>query len=233
MAEYAYPGRENLQAMEGAKNYNRRLCDVLLQSVGDRRSGQRILDFGAGSGLFARALRDSGVVVECLEPDEEYARVLREDGFKVGGGLGSLDGTYDAIYAINVLEHIEDDRRVFDELVGRLKPGGRIMIYVPAFGMLFSSMDRLVGHHRRYRASDLREYGSRSALTVSVCRYCDPMGFLASLLYRLVGSRSGTISSRAVKIYDRTAFKLGNLVEPLTGRLFGKNLLFVAYRGGP
>lgn len=231
MAEHAYPGRENLQAMSVADNYNKRLCGFLLAALRNNEApGCKVLDFGAGTGIYARTLRDSGLEVECLEPDAEYSGLLRADGFRVHEELATLDVGYQLIYAINVLEHIEEDEQVFTSLARCLSPGGSLVVYVPAFEILSSSMDRLVGHLRRYKAADLREYSVHAGLRVTTCRYCDPMGFFASLLYRAVGDDSGVISSRSVRLYDRTAFKLGTFLEPFTGRLFGKNLLVVATR---
>lgn len=230
MAKYVYPGRDNLQAMSGADHYNKRLCDIVRRSARGNESKGKILDFGAGMGTYARLLRERGLAVDCLEPDEQYARSLREAGFWVCEDLASLRETYEVIYAMNVLEHIEDDKEVFAALAGRLNPGGRMIVHVPAFKILFSSMDRVVGHHRRYRAGELRQYSAQFGLTIRTCRYCDPLGFFASLLFRLAGDESGVISARSVKVYDRTAFRIGTVLEPLTGRLFGKNVLLVAVR---
>jgi SAM-dependent methyltransferase len=231
VAKYAYPGRENLQAMSVADNYNRRLREFLLAALHNNEAPVcKVLDFGAGTGIYARMLRDSGLEVECLEPDEEYSILLRADGFRVHGELAALDVGYQLIYAMNVLEHIEEDERVFTSLARCLAPGGSLVVYVPAFDVLSSSMDRLVGHLRRYRAVDLLEYSAHAGLRVSSWRYCDPIGFFASLLYRAVGDKSGAISSRSVRLYDRTAFRLGSFLEPFTGRLFGKNLLVIARR---
>jgi SAM-dependent methyltransferase len=75
-------------------------------------------------------------------------------GFEVYTSLDEIpDETFDWVYAFNVLEHINDDGQALAEWSTKLKTAveSRLLIYVPAFEILFSSMDRQVGHFRRYR----------------------------------------------------------------------------------
>jgi 2-polyprenyl-3-methyl-5-hydroxy-6-metoxy-1,4-benzoquinol methylase len=64
---------------------------------------------------------------------------------------------FDSVAALNVIEHIEDDRLAFANCVKLLKPGGRGIFLVPAFNSLFNSFDRELGHHRRYTRSTLKD----------------------------------------------------------------------------
>ena len=129
-----------------------------------------------------------------------------------------------------MLEHIEDDSGALSVLHDRLKPGGRIIIYVPAFGVLFSSMDRLVGHHRRYRRRELSEKLRATGFAIESAYYVDSLGFFSALAYRLIGKETGVISPGAVKIYDRFLFPLSRLLDRLVLGSFGKNLVVVADR---
>ena len=61
----------------------------------------------------------------------------------------------DLIYTSNVLEHIDDDLAALKQLRATLSPGGRIAIYVPAMQVLYSDMDRSLGHYRRYGRQEL------------------------------------------------------------------------------
>ena len=63
-----------------------------------------------------------------------------------------------------------------------LRPGGRFYLYVPAFPLLFSAMDRKVGHHRRYRLAGLTSQLQRAGFRVLRARYADSLGFFATLL---------------------------------------------------
>ena len=70
------------------------------------------------------------------------------------------------IYAINVIEHIADDVAALAQLRELLRPGGKLVIFVPAFPMLYSEMDRRIGHFRRYRLTALASATERAGLVV-------------------------------------------------------------------
>ncbi|MGI9264633.1 MAG: class I SAM-dependent methyltransferase, partial [Gammaproteobacteria bacterium] len=109
-----------------------------------------------------------------------------------------------------------------------LRPGGRLLLYVPAFNVLFSSMDRKVGHFRRYRRRQLVALAGAAGFTVEQGRYVDSLGFLAALLYRFVGGDSGDINRRSLAVYDRFVFPLSRLLDTILWPFAGKNLLVTA-----
>jgi hypothetical protein len=117
---------------------------------------------------------------------------------------------------------------VVDDLARKLSPGGRLFIYVPAFQALFSSMDRKVGHFRRYRRTQLVQLIERAGLTVVRAKYVDSLGFLATLLYKLLGSNTGDLNRRSIVVFDRIVFPISRLFDLLLGRMLGKNLYVVA-----
>lgn len=224
---FVYTGRENLEAMTAAANYNRFLISLILsQRTG--KEHERILDFGAGTGTYAKMLREHGVEPECLDPDKELQRELKRDGFTVVDTDRPLPANaYDLIYALNVFEHIEDDIAEAKKLGAALKRGGRLIIYVPAYPILFSAMDKLVGHYRRYRIDRLNELATAAGLRVKILSYYDPAGFWAALLYKTLGGK-GVLSQSSVKFYDRYVFPVSRAVNPLTRKLLGKNVFLVA-----
>jgi len=224
VAQSAYSGRENLEAMRHARNYNRFLIDLIERHA----PAGTTLDFGAGAGTFAIPMSQAGHRVVCVEPDDELRRVLVEAGLEAFADIADIEpGSADYIYTLNVLEHIEDDRSMVELLSTRLKPGGVLLIYVPAFEVLYSAMDELVGHFRRYRRGALRDLVRRAGLVVERAAYVDSLGFVASLVYRAFGS-SGTISAASVRAYDRLAFPLSRMGDFFCSALFGKNVVIVA-----
>jgi len=222
-----YSGRENLEAMKHAERYNR----FLEQLIRRHWKGGRGIDFGAGAGTFAIPLARSGLDVTCLEPDEELRRTLAEAGLPAHAQLESVPAmSADFIYSLNVLEHIEDDAGMLAMLAERLKPGGKLLLYVPAFAVLFSAMDVKVGHFRRYRKAGLRAQVEKAGLRVERAEYVDSLGFFATLLFKCVGDRSGVVSPGSVRLYDRLVFPLSRLADILLHPWLGKNLLVVATR---
>lgn len=222
-----YTGRDNLEAMAEAKNYNKFLINFIKQS--NKGSHKKILDFGAGSGTYADLLKKENITVDCLEPDNILNEQLSKKGYKVYADISEIEpNSYDIIYALNVLEHIEDDESIVNTLADALSERGRLIIYVPAFQILFTSMDEKVGHFRRYKKGRLESHAKTASLDVKELYYCDPLGFCAALAFKYFGNRDGVISSAAVKTYDRFVFPVSKAIQPLAKRFIGKNVVLIA-----
>lgn len=225
MSEVAasYSGADNLEIMEAAVRYNAFLRGLVTARAG---RGDEILDFGAGAGTLARPLAAEGFRVACVEPDDTLRARLA--GLPAYAELPA--DRFDLIYSFNVLEHIADDSGTVEALRDRLKPGGRLLIYVPAFPVLFGSMDRKVGHLRRYRRAGLAGLVSAAGLRVETARYQDCLGFFAALAFRWFGNDTGAIDEGALVAYDRFVFPLSRALDRWFGGWFGKNLMVVARR---
>lgn len=123
--------------------------------------GERVIDAGAGIGTYTELMVADGRAVVALEAVDEFAsrmreRFVREERVTVlttdlaaPGGLPPFAAADSAI-CLNVLEHVEDDVRALRNLRARVEPGGRLIALVPAYPALFNSMDRSLGHYRRY-----------------------------------------------------------------------------------
>ncbi|WP_084520468.1 class I SAM-dependent methyltransferase [Nocardia mexicana] len=212
--------------MAEAVNYNRFLVDTVEKHV--TAPGLRVLDFGAGSGTYADLLAARHIVPDCLEPDPTLQSALRSKGYQLVDETPGEPERYGVIYTFNVLEHIENDQAAAQRLASLLRPGGTLVVYVPALEVLFSAMDVKVGHYRRYRRAQLEQILRKSGLLIVESRYCDPIGFFATLAYKLFGRSDGTINPAALKLYDRAVFPLSKALQSVTSRLFGKNVLIVA-----
>lgn len=231
MSQDPYTGVDNLEVLAAAVNYNRFLVDCVAEAAA---GATEAVDFGAGTGTLSGMVRERGLAVTCVEADAGLREGLVHAGFPAHAGLDDLpEGSCRFIYSLNVLEHIEDDVAALRALGRVLAPSGRMFLYVPAFDVLFSSMDRKVGHHRRYRRSTLRRACEDAGLVVERIEYADSLGFAASLLYKWFGSREGAISDSGVRLYDRLAFPPSRLFDRLgVRRLFGKNVM-ATVRSGP
>jgi hypothetical protein len=109
-----------------------------------------------------------------------------------------------------------------------LKEGAPLVVYVPAFPLLYSSMDALVGHVRRYRKKELISKVFDSGFRHIDCRYVDTLGFVISLMFKLLRIRSGKPSRLLLVIFDKFLFPISLQLDKAFGELFGKNLLLVA-----
>ncbi len=228
MSNFSYTGADNLDAMALAVNYNSYLVEQIIRQAGD---AETIIDFGAGCGTFSLALRDRGFNISCVEPDESLREKLARQGFRCYADVSEVSpNSADFIFSLNVLEHIEDDAAIARALFSRLRPGGRLFVYVPAFAVLFTNMDQKVGHYRRYCKTSLRKILIDAGFDISSLRYADSLGFFATLLFKLIGNKDGAINERSLIIYDRFAFPLSRALDVVCGSLFGKNVKASATR---
>ena len=113
-----------------------------------------LLDIGGGTGIVANYLNANGVPAVNLEPTVDGARIARARGVPTISGTlqncGVKPETCAAIGMFDVLEHIEDEGEAMRLSATALKPGGHIIIAVPAHSWLWSMEDHAAGHYRRY-----------------------------------------------------------------------------------
>jgi SAM-dependent methyltransferase len=224
----AYVGHDNLEVMEDAVNYNRWLVTLATRWL--PREG-RILDFGAGTGTLTRLLRAAGHDMVALEPDANQAQQLQASGIEAVREIDLVpDASLAGIVTFNVLEHIEEDAAAVRALRAKLRPGGRLFVYVPAFPVLYSAMDRKVGHVRRYRRAPLVRMLQSAGFQVADARHVDSAGFFASLLYRAAAPAEGGLNRNTIRLYDRVAFPVSRAIDWAIRGAFGKNLMALALR---
>ena len=226
--QLSYAGVDILETLEGATNYNSLLLGLIRESSQGR---SRMLDFGAGTGTFAKLLRTKGIEVVCVEPDAQLAERLIRDGFLTFSDLKHVpDASFEFIFTLNVLEHFNDDWSSFRQLASKLAKDGRLLIYVPAFQILWTTLDQRLRHYRRYRRAGLERLAQSAGLCVCKTRYVDSLGFFAALGFKIFGNKNGHLSARAVSLYDRCVVPLSRWLDLLVGRLFGKNVYLIASR---
>lgn len=109
--------------------------------------------------------------------------------------LGS--GLVDTVIALRVLEHVEDDERVLARLAEVLRPGGRIVLSVPALEVLYGSIDRAVGHRRRYSRSGLLAKVERAGYRVEHVEFYNIAGVFGWWLNSRVLCRQAVPSVQA------------------------------------
>jgi len=225
-AGFVYTGRDCLEAMKEAYRYNSFLVSLALDL--NLKPNAEILDIGAGMGLYAEMLRNKGYNITCVEPDLMLAKILQQKGFKVYASIHEIENLFDFMYAFNVLEHIENDTEELSVWKKKLKEDGKLLIYVPAFKVLFSSMDKKVGHFRRYTRKKLTEKTTKADLKiVKTAKYADSIGFFVTLIYKLIGDRNGTINIKSLIFYDRFLFPISRFCDTFFKKIFGKNVYII------
>jgi SAM-dependent methyltransferase len=117
------------------------------------------LDIGAGAGGNTRVLQAAGWKATALEFSDAGVERARERGLEVVQGdardIPFPDDHFGLAVAYDVLEHIEEDDKVVAEIGRVVRPGGRVLIAVPADPRLWSAHDEAIGHVRRYTRPQL------------------------------------------------------------------------------
>jgi len=160
--------------------------EEICQRVTDRRP--RILDVGCGTGANLLMLSKYGDA-EGVDVSEDALAFCRERGLdkvKLGAGeeLPYEDGTFDLVTAFDVVEHMDDDLAGLREMRRVLRPGGRVLLFVPAFMFLWGLQDDVSHHRRRYRMSGLRRVLEEAGFEIERTTYANITFFLPILLMR-------------------------------------------------
>jgi SAM-dependent methyltransferase len=131
----------------------------------------RILEAGCGTGGNLAMLQQFGQV-SAIEPDapsRAYAAERSGADVREGwlpNGLPELGGSFDMVCAFDVVEHVDDDRGAVAALAHQLKPGGKLVVSVPAYAWMWSAHDAAHHHKRRYVRGQMRELMEAAGLRV-------------------------------------------------------------------
>ncbi len=198
-----------------------------------------MVEYGAGTGNVSARLRPLAAHLDLVEPSPRLLPVLRErfrGDATVAVHAVNLEthvaaapaSSYDCAVLVNVLEHIADDAAALRELFRVLKPGGALLLFVPALPFLFSRLDSVYGHFRRYRRAALVRLVADAGFEVREARYLDLLGVVPWWLLNTLGG-AVTFNPVLVRLYDRVGVPLTRGIERLfAAPPFGKNVLLVA-----
>jgi SAM-dependent methyltransferase len=227
----------DLEVMSDAQNYVQWIFSELVAP----HLGRSVLEIGAGIGTFSTRIAATPSVewLTCVEIDPSCAAAARRAlaavpvrnpvEHIVGDYLGSAlpKDHYDSALLINVLEHLHDDRAAVRKARSELRMDGSLVIFVPAFELLMSGLDRRLGHYRRYTAGSLRHLLEGAGFTVTALRYYNLVGFLGWLWrFRILGRTAQ--SPGLVRFFDRVILPVQLGVERTLPLPLGQSVYAVA-----
>jgi len=228
---HVYEGRE-FEAAANLVNYYHWITDHFRPYL--HGAGTEI---GAGIGTYSGYLRPFFSEMDLIEPspvqrpalsdifkDDKDVRVFSEtiDTYRSVAG----DASRDCFCLVNVLEHIEDDVAALRDMAAMLKPDGHVCIFVPALPFLYSKLDRVFGHFRRYTHAELRHKVADAGFDIVSSTYMDMLGVPAwGLINTVLGSTS--LNPKMAAIYDAACVPLTRAVESVIRAPIGKSLLIV------
>ena len=201
----------------------------------------RILEVGCGTGHNLGMLEGFGIVDAC-ELDAE-ARILASKRLGKPVQTARLpdlsmfsEDAYDAIALLDVLEHVEDDLGALIAIQSRLKPGGSLIVTVPANKWMWSAHDVAHHHYRRYSKAELARLYLKIGLEIQLHSYFNSLLFPPIAAVRLIGKVLGRDSSddaMPIGAVNATLNGIFVLERHLIGRVpmpFGLSLISILRR---
>lgn len=179
-----------------------------------------VLEVGCGQGAVAARLARRANSLTALEPDLQSFAVAKARVGDRGQVLNMMSGelpagdSFDLVCAFEVLEHIGDDAAALADWVARLRPGGTLLLSVPAHSRRFSDADRIAGHFRRYdRVTMQARLEQAGLIDIDICLYGFPSGYLLEAARNHLARRELSGKAGAMDIAERTATS-GRMFQP-------------------
>ncbi len=224
----------DLEQMARAANYRRWQLRLIAPHIKGR-----VLEIGGGIGNFTPDLARLAESVISLEPNAYCHRRLLENTRSLGNVTVynitaevldrqiAADYLADTVVCMNVLEHLRDDAAAVATFSKRLRPGGTLVLLIPAVPWLFGEIDRRLGHYRRYSRRSARALMVRTGLTPLKLRYFNFIGVWGWLWNARV-ARSRTQNDAQIHIFDNYIVPWQAWLEALMAPPLGQSLLVVA-----
>jgi len=166
-----------------------------LKTPGKEGSAFKILDVGCGTGANLEMLSEFGVA-EGVDVSPEalsfcQARGLEKVKLGAAEALPFDDNSFDLTTGLDVVEHLDDDLAGLKEMRRVLRPGGRALLFVPAFMFLWGVQDDISNHRRRYTLKQLKDVVRKAGFEVERATYANISFFTPIFLGRLVMRATG------------------------------------------
>ncbi len=215
--EFDAIGEETLEAMGRASNFNRWMYETIKPHCKGK-----ILEIGSGAGNISGFFLDDNFNIMLTDIRENYCNKLRtkfnHNPFLLGiekmnltdpdfdARHKTLFDSFDTVFALNVVEHIENDSLAVENSRKLLKKGGHLIILVPSYSFLYNRFDHSLGHYRRYTTKSLSRLFYKNQLEIFHRQYFNFTGMLGWFF-------SGRVLNK--KIIPVSQMKIFNQLVPL------------------
>ncbi len=224
---------EVLEGLATAVNHRRWFIELALPYLGDNP-----IEIGSGLGDYALEWSEHLPRFTATEADPDRLVLLKErladrPNIEVRQMLlpTTETGSYSAAVSYNVLEHIEDHATALRSMATLVKPGGRVILIVPAFMFAMSAVDIATGHIRRYTKKTMRAAMDEAGLEIEKLHYANALGLIgyygATSIFKLA-PKEGPM----VKVYDSLVLPVTKAAESIVKPPFGQSVFVVARTPG-
>lgn len=191
-----------------------------------------ILEVGAGCGSFTRNYFNKKIDKVLLTEKDKKNYINLKKNFKKNSKISvtnksiyNINKKFDVILYFHVLEHIKEDRLELLEAIKKLKKNKYLIIIAPAHQNMYSNLDKLVGHYRRYEIS----FFKRNLKDVKLIdlKLLDSIGYILYFLNRLIFSKEDYPSKLKIFIWDKVFTPITVICDYFLRYKFGKAVLAI------
>lgn len=221
-----YPGWE-LKYFDRASNFRNYQFSLIKKYI-----KKNVAEVGPGSGVTVQKYINQCKHIDLYEPDKKLFKHLKKK-FKNKKIL--IKNTffkknykkYDTIIALDVLEHIKDDKKEIKKIYTSLNKGGYLIINVPAFNLLYSKFDISIGHFRRYNKKIIKEKIEGLKFSKYKIFYYDSIGFILSLISKIfLKKKYKNKFENKIKLWD-VLIPISKIIDFFILNTFGKSLCII------
>ncbi|MBN2775789.1 MAG: methyltransferase domain-containing protein [Prolixibacteraceae bacterium] len=223
-------GFETLDSISKADRFN----EWMFKTISADTNGE-ILEIGSGIGNISNFFVGNGFQISVSDMRAEYCEYLKKkftgvNNFRNVYQIDIVDpefdrkhaalfGKFDSVFALNIIEHVEDDGQALKNCLKLLKPEGNLVILVPAFKFLFNDFDKGLGHYRRYTKKSLMNLFNENKIPVVRSLYFNFAGIMGWWFSGKILQKK-EIPSGQMKLYNKLVwiFKIIDLfTRPFMG----------------
>lgn len=232
-------GLHTLEVVAKAGRFNRWMYNQFRHQL----QGE-ILEIGSGIGNISGLVIEEGHPLTLSDYNEEYCYYLKnkfEENKNVRNilridlldpGFEKLFEGYkekfDSIFLLNVIEHIDDDARAVKNCRYLLKTGGRLIVLAPAYNWLFCSLDKELGHHKRYTIKSMTFLLTKENFKISTGSYFNFLGIAGWFLFGKIFGRK-MLGKGEMTAFDRIV-PIAKLTDNMIGRKAGLSIIVIAIK---
>jgi len=229
-------GYSTLASISGADKFNRWMYETIKPFCKGR-----ILEIGGGIGNISQCFLNDGEELMVSELQPEYCDIIRKrfENHQTLKGVIAMDivdpefdtkyaslfESFESVFALNVVEHIEDHVKAIANCKKLLKKGGHLVILVPAFQAIYNHFDTALGHYRRYTAKTLRPVFEANHLPIVHVQYFNLIGIAG---WWVSGSllRKKIIPEGQMKLYNFFV-PVFRIIDKMTNKGLGLSVIMV------
>jgi SAM-dependent methyltransferase len=209
----------------------------MFRSIASHVKG-RTLEIGSGVGTISSLFVNHRMPLCLSDYHEGYCRLLRnrfasEPTIDAIFNIDLVDknfdttharllGTFDTIFALNVIEHIGDDRQAVENCHKMLAPGGRLILLMPSYPALYNRFDKELGHCRRYTGRTMQDLLS-TRFRVTQIKHFNLAGIFGWFLFGTVLHRKNITKGQMTTFDDWVP--LFRLADKITGNKIGLSVI--------